>query len=97
VARDGGVVEIRQPGQQRRCAYRSAQKHRLQIDVWVNNALTTVFSPFREITPEEFRRATEVTYMGVVHGTMAALKRMTARNATSAGVAAPAMRRHAIC
>lgn len=50
------------------------------IDVWVNNAMTTVFSPFREITPDEFRRATEVTYLGVVYGTMAALKRMEQRN-----------------
>jgi len=50
------------------------------IDIWVNNAMTTVFSPFIEITPEEFKRATEVTYLGTVHGTMAALKRMNARN-----------------
>ncbi len=50
------------------------------IDVWVNNAMTTIFSPLKEITPEEFRRATEVTYLGVVYGTMAALKRMLPRN-----------------
>ncbi|MFN2503985.1 MAG: SDR family oxidoreductase [Acidimicrobiales bacterium] len=50
------------------------------IDVWVNNAMTTVFSPFAEITPEEFRRATEVTYLGTVHGTYAALRRMSARD-----------------
>lgn len=50
------------------------------IDIWVNNAMTTVFSPFHEITPEEFKRATEVTYLGTVHGTMAALKRMRQRN-----------------
>lgn len=50
------------------------------IDIWVNNAMTTVFSPFREITPEEYRRATEVTYLGAVYGTMAALKRMLPRN-----------------
>ena len=50
------------------------------IDVWVNNAMTTVFSPFKEITPEEFKRATEVTYLGTVYGTMAALKRMLPRN-----------------
>ncbi|HEX5482881.1 MAG TPA: SDR family oxidoreductase, partial [Terriglobia bacterium] len=53
------------------------------ISVWVNNAMTTVFSPFREITPEEFKRATEVTYLGAVYGTMAALKRMLARNCGS--------------
>lgn len=50
------------------------------IDVWVNNAMTTVFSPLKEITPEEFKRATEVTYLGTVYGTMAALKRMYPRN-----------------
>jgi NAD(P)-dependent dehydrogenase (short-subunit alcohol dehydrogenase family) len=50
------------------------------IDVWVNNAMATVFAPFSEVTAEEFRRATEVTYLGTVHGTMAALRRMRARN-----------------
>jgi NADP-dependent 3-hydroxy acid dehydrogenase YdfG len=50
------------------------------IGIWVNNAMTTVFSPLREITPEEFKRATEVTYLGTVYGTMAALKRMYTRN-----------------
>ncbi|HEY1240288.1 MAG TPA: SDR family oxidoreductase [Bryobacteraceae bacterium] len=50
------------------------------IDIWVNNAMTTVFSPFLEITPEEYRRATEVTYLGFVYGTMAALKRMVPRD-----------------
>ncbi len=50
------------------------------IDVWVNNAMTSVFAPFMEITAEEFRRVTEVTYLGVVHGTMAALRRMRPRD-----------------
>jgi len=50
------------------------------IDVWVNNAMVTMFAPVREITPREFRRVTEVTYLGVVYGTMAALKRMQPRN-----------------
>ncbi len=50
------------------------------IDVWVNNAMATVFSRFLELSPEEFRRATEVTYLGYVHGTQAALKRMAPRN-----------------
>lgn len=50
------------------------------IQVWVNNAMTTVFAPIHEIQPEEFKRATEVTYLGCVYGTMAALKRMLARN-----------------
>ncbi len=50
------------------------------IDIWVNNAMTTIFSPLKQIKPEEFKRATEVTYLGTVYGTMAALKRMYPRN-----------------
>lgn len=50
------------------------------IDVWVNNAMTTIFAPFHEITPVEFKRATEVTYLGCVYGTMAAIKHMRPRN-----------------
>ncbi len=50
------------------------------IDVWVNDAMTTVYAPIDEITPEEFHRATEVTYLGYVYGTMAALRRMRPRN-----------------
>jgi NAD(P)-dependent dehydrogenase (short-subunit alcohol dehydrogenase family) len=50
------------------------------IDVWVNDAMTTVFAPTWEIEPDEFRRATEVTYLGVVWGTMAALRRMRPRD-----------------
>jgi NAD(P)-dependent dehydrogenase (short-subunit alcohol dehydrogenase family) len=50
------------------------------IDIWVNNAMTTVFSPLQEIPPEEFKRATEVTYLGTVYGTMAAVKRMAPRD-----------------
>jgi NAD(P)-dependent dehydrogenase (short-subunit alcohol dehydrogenase family) len=49
------------------------------IDVWVNNAMTTVFAPFSEVEPEEFARATAVTYLGVVWGTMAAFRRMKPR------------------
>ncbi len=50
------------------------------IDVWVNDAMVTVFSAVWKITPEEFHRVTDVTYMGFVHGTMAALRHMRARN-----------------
>lgn len=50
------------------------------IDIWVNNAMTTIFAPFTEIMPEEFRRATEVTYLGVVWGTRAALDHMLPNN-----------------
>ncbi len=51
------------------------------IDVWVNVAFTSVFAPFAEITPEEYRRVTEVSYLGFVHGTTAALARMRRRKA----------------
>jgi NADP-dependent 3-hydroxy acid dehydrogenase YdfG len=50
------------------------------IDVWVNVAFTSVFSPFDKITPAEFRRVTEVTYLGYVYATQAVLPRMKARN-----------------
>jgi NAD(P)-dependent dehydrogenase (short-subunit alcohol dehydrogenase family) len=50
------------------------------IDVWVNNAMVTVFGPVAELTHEEFRRVTEVTYLGSVWGTMAALRRMRTRD-----------------
>ncbi len=50
------------------------------IDIWVNDAMTTVFAPFKLMTPEDFRRVTEVTYLGFVYGTMAALKRMLPRD-----------------
>jgi NAD(P)-dependent dehydrogenase (short-subunit alcohol dehydrogenase family) len=49
------------------------------IDVWVNNAMVTVFAPLSSTEPDEFRRATEVTYLGSVWGTMAALRRMRSR------------------
>lgn len=50
------------------------------IDIWINNAMATVFSPVKDLTPEEYKRVTEVTYLGQVYGTMAVLKRMLARN-----------------
>jgi len=50
------------------------------IDVWVNSAMATIFAPVASITPEEFVRATQVTYLGAVWGTMAALRRMRTRN-----------------
>ena len=50
------------------------------IDVWVNNAMATVLSPAADITPEEYERVTQVTYLGTVHGTLAALRRMRTRN-----------------
>jgi short-subunit dehydrogenase len=50
------------------------------IDIWVNNAMTSVFSPVKEMKPDEYKRVTDVTYLGVVYGTIAALKRMLPRN-----------------
>jgi NAD(P)-dependent dehydrogenase (short-subunit alcohol dehydrogenase family) len=50
------------------------------IDVWVNDAFTSVFAPFDQISPEEFKRVTEVSYLGYVYGTMAALRRMKTRD-----------------
>jgi NAD(P)-dependent dehydrogenase (short-subunit alcohol dehydrogenase family) len=58
----------------------AVEDHFGPIDIWVNCAMATIFAPFHRITPEEFRRATEVTYLGYVHGTMAALRRMRSRN-----------------
>ena len=51
-----------------------------RIDAWINNAMATVFSPAISVTPQEFRRGTEVTYLGQVYGTLAALKRMRSRD-----------------
>ena len=50
------------------------------IDIWVNNAMVSVFSPIREMEAAEFRRVTEVNYLGYVHGTLAALRRMLPRD-----------------
>jgi len=50
------------------------------IDIWVNDAMTSVFSPFKEMNAKEYKRVTEVTYLGYVYGTMAALKRMLPRD-----------------
>ncbi len=51
-----------------------------KIDIWINNAMVSVFSPIKEMMPEEFRRVTEVTFLGCVYGTLAALKRMLPRD-----------------
>src|SRR5256714_4299994 len=50
------------------------------IDVWINDAFSGVFAPFMDVTPEEFKRVTEVTYLGYVYGTRAALSRMLPRD-----------------
>ena len=66
--------------QQVEAAAQAVEERLGPIDVWVNDAMTTIFAPFREISPEEYKRATEVTYLGAVYGTMAALKRMLTRD-----------------
>ena len=63
--------------------FRAAEKLETElgpIDVWINDAMVTVFSPVTEITAEEFKRVTEVSYLGFVYGTMAALRLMRPRN-----------------
>jgi short-subunit dehydrogenase len=50
------------------------------IDVWVNNAMNSVFSPVAEMTPDDYKRVTDVTYLGQVYGALSALKRMRPRN-----------------
>lgn len=49
-------------------------------DVWINNAMASVFSPVMKMPAEEYARVTQVTYLGAVHGTLSALRRMTPRN-----------------
>jgi short-subunit dehydrogenase len=53
------------------------------IDVWVNNAMASVFSPVKDMTASDYKRVTEVTYLGAVNGTLAALRRMLPRNSGS--------------
>ena len=50
------------------------------IDIWINNAMVSVLSPALQMTAEEYRRVTDVTYLGYVYGTLAALRRMVPRN-----------------
>jgi short-subunit dehydrogenase len=75
----GMSVDVADAAQVERAADRI--EHELgPISVWVNNASTTVFARVLDMTAEEYRQVTAVTYLGVVHGTMAALKRMQPRN-----------------
>jgi NAD(P)-dependent dehydrogenase (short-subunit alcohol dehydrogenase family) len=72
-------VDVADAGQVEKAAERVEQEFG-PIDIWINNAMTTVFAPFADITPAEFQRVTEVTYLGYVYGTMSALHRMKPRN-----------------
>ena len=58
----------------------AVEEHLRPIDIWINDAMVSVFSPIKEMTPAEFRRVTEVTYLGYVYGTLTALKRMLPRD-----------------
>ncbi|MGE0758964.1 MAG: SDR family oxidoreductase [Pirellulaceae bacterium] len=73
------VVDVADADQVEEAAERTEQEFG-PIDVWVNNAMCSVFSPVKEMTAAEYRRVTEVTYLGYVHGTLAALRRMLPRD-----------------
>ncbi len=91
---DGAVLDVQEAGgkalavtadmadyQQVADAARRVEEFFGPIDVWINVAFTSVFAPFAEISPDEFRRVTEVSYLGFVYGTMVALDRMRPRGA----------------
>lgn len=61
-------------------AAKSVEKRLGPIDIWINNAMASVFSPVKEMKHEEYKRVTEVTYLGVVYGTLSALRSMLPRN-----------------
>ncbi len=72
-------VDLADPGQVEAAAERT-ERELGPINIWVNDAMTTIFARFVDVKPEEYKRATEVTYLGTVYGTLAALKRMYSRN-----------------
>jgi short-subunit dehydrogenase len=73
------VVDVSDHEQVERAAERIEQELGA-IDIWINNAMCSVFSPVKEMRPEEYKRVTEVNYLGYVYGTLSALKRMSQRN-----------------
>jgi NAD(P)-dependent dehydrogenase (short-subunit alcohol dehydrogenase family) len=72
-------TDVTQPETVERAAER-VERELGPIDIWVNDAMATIFAPFSEVEPAEYRRATEVTYLGCVWGTRAALGRMVPRD-----------------
>jgi NAD(P)-dependent dehydrogenase (short-subunit alcohol dehydrogenase family) len=72
-------TDVADAGQVERAA-EAVEREFGSIDIWINNAMVSVFSPVKKMRPEEYRRVTEVTYLGVVYGTLAALKRMLPRD-----------------
>src|SRR4051812_25835223 len=71
-------TDVADPDQVERAAERT-EAELGPIDVWVNDAMATIFARSWDIEPSEFARATQVTYLGAVYGTMAALRRMRPR------------------
>jgi NAD(P)-dependent dehydrogenase (short-subunit alcohol dehydrogenase family) len=72
-------TDVADPAQVERAA--EAVENRFgPIDIWINNAMTSVFSPVKEMQAEEYQRVTNVTYLGAVYGTLSALRRMLPRN-----------------
>src|SRR5690348_4208087 len=72
-------TDVSDPEQVERAA--SAVEEQLgPIDVWINDAMVSVFSPVKEMTADDYRRVTEVNYLGFVHGTLSALRRMLPRD-----------------
>jgi NADP-dependent 3-hydroxy acid dehydrogenase YdfG len=74
------AVDVADPAQVEEAADR-VERELGAVDIWVNNAMTSVIAPLHEIEAAEYRRVTEVTYLGTVYGTMAALRRMRQRDA----------------
>jgi NAD(P)-dependent dehydrogenase (short-subunit alcohol dehydrogenase family) len=72
-------TDVADPDQVERAAERVEQEFG-PIDIWVNDAFCSVFSPAKKMTPADYKRVTEVTYLGFVYGTLAALKRMLPRD-----------------
>jgi NAD(P)-dependent dehydrogenase (short-subunit alcohol dehydrogenase family) len=73
------VADVSDPEQVEKAA-EQIERELGPIDIWVNNAMASVFSPIKEMTAAEFKRVTEVTYLGYVYGTISALKRMLPRD-----------------
>ena len=75
-----GIAADVAAAEQVEAAAESVERDLGPIEAWVNNAMVTVFSPFEQMTPEEYDRVTQVTYLGTVNGTRAAVTRMRQRN-----------------
>jgi NADP-dependent 3-hydroxy acid dehydrogenase YdfG len=89
-------VDVADAGEVQRAAGEVEQKLG-PIDIWVNDAMTSVFSPIKEMTAEEFKRVTEVTYLGYVYGSLAALKYMLPRDRGTIVHVGSALRGEARC